>query len=340
MEIGMSDGPIKRPAGGGIRAARALAVAVCVLLSPGLRTARAETAPSPAQPRTAPELVGIKGWLNGGPLTIAGLRGKVVLVDFWAYSCINCIRTLPYLEKWQSAYGSKGLQIIGVHTPEFRFETKPENILSAIRRFKINYPVAEDNDTATWTAFRNQYWPAEYLIDQQGRIVRTHFGEGEYDVTENAIRRLLGIGSPVGTENGIDLSRIGSPEMYFGLDRVEKLASPQNPRAATQLYTVPAELPLNRFALSGHWALAPEQATLEAPNGRIVLHARSGKIFMVASSRQPVTVAVTVDGTPQPSVTISESRLYTLFDSNDYREHRLTLDIPQAGLSAFTFTFG
>ncbi len=291
-------------------------------------------------PALAPEFTGIAGWLNGGPLTMSGLRGKVVLVDFWAYSCINCIRTLPHLIDWQKKYGDQGLVVVGVHTPEFRFETKPANILSAIKRFGIDYPVAEDNDLGTWNAYRNQYWPAEYLIGRDGRIVYTHAGEGEYDKTEDAIRSALGDHGTVATDNGQDLTRIGSPEMYFGIDRVENLASPEQPKAGTQDYTAPAALPLNRFALQGHWTLAPESAELANGPGKITLHCHSGKVFMVANAAHPVTVAVSVDGRQQKPVEIGESRLYTLFDSNDYTDHTVELTIPQAGLRAFTFTFG
>lgn len=296
-------------------------------------------APEKVQPE-APEFAGIAGWLNGGPLSMHGLRGKVVLVDFWAYSCINCIRTLPHLVGWQKQYGGKGLVVVGVHTPEFRFETDPANIASAIKRFGITYPVAEDNVMATWNAFHNQFWPAEYLVDRQGRIVYTHSGEGEYDKTEDAIRTALGNDAPVAADNGQDLSGIGSPEMYFGLARVANLASPETPRAGTNDYTAPDTLPLNRFALAGAWTLAPESATLAKNDGRITLHCHSGKVFMVASAAHPVTVAVRVDGKPQKPVTVRESRLYTLFDSTDYRDHTLELRIPKAGLQAFTFTFG
>ena len=288
----------------------------------------------------APEFVGIKGWLNGGPLTMAGLRGKVVLVDFWAYSCINCIRTLPFLERWQKQYGKQGLVVVGVHAPEFRFETDPRNIQSAITRFGINYPVAQDNDLQTWKAFHNQYWPAEYLIDRNGHIVYSHAGEGEYDVSENAIRTMIGMKASVGAENGIDLNRIGSPEMYFGAQRVAALASPEAPHPGEQAYTVPPHLALNQFALVGQWSLSGEQATLVQPRGRIMLHCHASKIFLVASSSHPITIGVTVDGKAAPDVTIQESRLYTLFENNGYADHQLEVDIPQAGLSAFTFTFG
>jgi len=169
----------------------------------------------------APEFTGIEKWLNSGPLTMAGLRGKVVLVNFWTYSCINCLRTLPYVTKWYGAYKDKGFVIVGIHTPEFAFERQTRNVQTAIQRFSIKYPVAQDNQYATWKAYGNQYWPAEYLIDQKGRIVFKHFGEGNYDEMENAIRTLVAAGPPVvKKENRLDLSKIGSPEMYFGVLRL------------------------------------------------------------------------------------------------------------------------
>jgi len=290
--------------------------------------------------RPAPAFAGISGWLNSPPLTMAGLRGQVVLVDFWAYSCINCVRTLPFLIKWESTYKDRGLTVIGVHAPEFKFERDAHNVQAAIDRFKINYPVALDNDMATWNAFHNEYWPEEYLIDRQGRIVYTHIGEGNYDQTENEIRKLLDVGPSVGAEPGADLSRIGSPEMYFGLDRVENLASPEAAKAGARVYSAPGTLKLNRFALVGAWNLSADDATLVKGGGEVVLHCRSGKVFMVASSGSPVTLSVSVDGKAQPAVTVHESRLYTIFDSADYSEHVVTIGVPKAGFQAFTFTFG
>jgi thiol-disulfide isomerase/thioredoxin len=291
-------------------------------------------------PRPAPEFAGIGTWLNSPPLTMAALRGHVVLVDVWAYSCINCLRTLPFLIKWQTQYKDRGLQVIGLHDPEFKFERNAHNVQSAIDRFGINYPVALDNDMKTWAAFHNEYWPTEYLIDRDGRIVYKHVGEGNYDETENAIRKLLDAGPAVAKEAGTDLSKIGSPEMYFGLDRVEDLASPEAPRAGVRTYSAPPNLKLNRFALVGTWALSAEHATLAKGDGEVLLHCRSGKIFMVASSAVPVTLSVTVDGKAQPPVTVHESRLYTLFDSADYTEHMVKLVVPKGGFEAFTFTFG
>ncbi len=288
----------------------------------------------------APQFAGITTWLNSPPLTMAALRGRVVLVDFWAYSCINCLRTLPFLIRWQNQYKDRGLQIIGIHAPEFKFEHDPHNVQAAIDRFGINYPVAMDNDMATWNAFHNEYWPTEYLIDRNGRIVDKHVGEGNYDETENAIRKLLDAGPAVAAEPGPDLKKIGSPEMYFGLDRVENLAIPEAPHAGVRTYSAPPSLKLNRFALVGAWTLSAEQATLAKGKGEVLLHCRSGKVFMVASSVVPVTLSVTVDGKPQPAVTVRESRLYTIFDSTDYSDHIVKLDVPKAGFRAFTFTFG
>jgi thiol-disulfide isomerase/thioredoxin len=288
----------------------------------------------------APAFTGISGWLNSPPLTMAGLRGRVVLVDFWAYSCINCLRTLPFLIKWEKQYKDRGLTVVGVHAPEFKFERDAHNVQAAIDRFGINYPVAQDNDLATWKAFHNEYWPAEYLIDRNGNIVYTHFGEGDYDATENAIRKLLQAGPAVGPEAGADLHGVASPEMYFGLDRQENLGSPQDPEAGVHTYTAPADLKLNEFALVGEWDLSGEKATLARDGGEIRLHCHAGRVFMVAGSHDPVSLGVTVDGRAQPAVTVGASRLYTLFDSSDYRDHIVTITVPKAGLQAFTFTFG
>ncbi len=288
----------------------------------------------------APEFAGISGWLNSPPLTMAGLRGKVVLIDFWTYSCINCLRTLPYVTRWYDSYRARGLVVVGVHTPEFGFERSTANVRTATQRFGIRYPVAQDNGFATWKAYDNQFWPAEYLVDRDGRVVLKHFGEGRYDETENAIRSLLAAGPAVAAENGADLSRIATPEMYFGLARVQMLASPEPPRRGPARYSVPAPLPGDRFALMGTWDLSDETATLAQGPGAVALKFRAGKVFMVASSPTPVTLSVSVDGRAQPPVTVRESRLYTLFDSKDYGDHALHLEIPQAGFQAFTFTFG
>jgi len=289
----------------------------------------------------APELAGLTGWLNSPPLTIASLKGKVVLVDFWTYSCINCIRTLPYTTKLYQDYKDKGLVVIGVHTPEFAFEKDHDNVAKALQQFGITYPVAQDNDYQTWNAFHNNYWPADYLIDQNGNIVYYHFGEGDYDVMENAVRELLGM-APAATSSAPDLSGIASPEMYFGLNRVANLTPDQKPLAGQADYQLPAGNPaLNNFALGGTWVLDGEMATLASATGQIKLHFSSGQAFMVASSLGNGSVLdIKVDGVSQPPVKVGDSKLYTLFSSSDYGEHEMEIDITGAGLEAFTFTFG
>ncbi len=288
----------------------------------------------------APDFTGITNWLNSPPLTMAQLKGKVVLVDFWTYSCINCIRTLPFVTKWYNTYQSSGLVVVGVHTPEFAFEQDTGNVADAIKRFGINYPVAQDNNYGTWNAYNNQYWPAEYLIDQRGQIVYEDFGEGNYNNMENAIRQLLGYSTAVGMENGQSLNGIDSPEMYFEPSRLENLTPSQQPSSQPQNYTPPQNLALNNFALGGSWQFFQDHAQLMQPGGSIELHFSSGKVYMVASADQPVTLHITVDGQSQPDVTVQASQLYTLFDSSNYSEHTINITILQAGLQAFTFTFG
>lgn len=289
----------------------------------------------------APEFAGISHWLNSEPLTMKDLRGKVVLIDFWTYSCINCIRTLPYVTKWYDTYHDQGLVVIGVHSPEFAFEKETANVQTAIDQYKIKYLVAQDNELGTWLAYNNQYWPAEYLIDQKGNIVYTHFGESEYDVTENAIRKLLGMKTDAPTDNGPDLGGIRSPEMYFGTDRDEYLTPAQRPSETPQNYTLSDSLALNQFAVEGNWQFLRDKATLVKGAGKIKLHFSSGKLFMVAQSlSQPVILSITVDGKRQLDVTVSQSQLYTLFDSNNYTDHAIEIDIPSPGFDAFTFTFG
>lgn len=301
--------------------------------------------PAQASGAQAPEFTGISQWINSEPLTMKALRGKVVLIDFWAYSCINCLRTLPYVTRWYDTYKDKGLVVVGVHSPEFEFGKKRINIERAIKRFHIHYPVAMDSHMATWNAWHNRYWPAEYLVDRQGNVVLHHFGEGHYLDMENAIRTQLGLPP---TEHAVtpgpDFTAIGSPEMYFGLERQQYLAngtdrfSPESEQPRD--YQLPDRLSLNRFALGGHWKMTGQYAELTGDHGQIRLHFKSAKLYMVAASKQPVVLHITVDGHEQPPVTVSEDRLYTLFDSNDYHEHEITIDIPKAGLQAFTFTFG
>jgi thiol-disulfide isomerase/thioredoxin len=296
--------------------------------------------PTSSDSGPAPEFTGISAWLNSPPLTVAVLKGKVVLVQFWTYSCINCLRTLPYVTRWYAKYKDKGFVVIGVHTPEFAFEKETSNVETAIKRFGITYPVALDNQYSTWRAYRNLYWPAEYLIDKSGNIVTTQFGEGAYSRLENEIARLVGDRLPDSKAIDPDLSAVGSPEMYFGAERNSgAIASLQDSRAGERFYTLPESIPLDRFALSGVWKLSENKATLSADGGEILLRFRAPKVNLVAGSLSAQTLAIKIDGKTQPPVTVQGSQLYSLYSGAD-GEHVLRVVVPKAGLDAFTFTFG
>lgn len=297
----------------------------------------------------APDFTGIQKWLNlpagTQTLTLSELKGKVVLIDFWTYSCINCIRTLPYVTKLYDTYKDKGLVVVGVHTPEFAFEKDTGNVQNAIKRHKINYPVAQDNNYKTWEAYENRYWPAHYLINQEGQIVYMHFGEGNYDITEKAVQQLLKLDTITQVNSASpEFMRIKSPEMYFGTDRLENLAPEQKAATSPASYTLPAKLNLNNFALQGKWKFEAEKAILTEGNGKINLRFSAGKVHMVAESTKDITLKITVDGKAQKDVTIGASMLYTLFDSEDYSEHLIEIEIsnlPAGGsFDTFTFTFG
>jgi thiol-disulfide isomerase/thioredoxin len=290
--------------------------------------------------RPVPEFSGISAWLNSPPLTVEGLRGKVVLVQFWTYSCINCLRTVPYVTKWHEQYKDKGLVVVGVHTPEFAFEKERANVETAIKRLGIHYPVAQDNQYRTWRAFGNQYWPAAYLIDRSGTVVTTQFGEGGYQQMENAIARLVGERAPVAQTTDPDLSAVATPEMYLGSEKNDgAIVEQQAATSGERSYALPDSVPQNRFALSGRWNVTDDRVTSSADGDEILLRFNAPKVNLVAGSLSPQTLSVTVDGTPQPPVTVDGSRLYSLY-SGPGGEHVLRLKAPKAGLSAYSFTFG
>jgi cytochrome c biogenesis protein CcdA/thiol-disulfide isomerase/thioredoxin len=308
---------------------------------------------------TAPEIKGISKWLNGsGPETIASLKGKVVLVDFWTYSCINCLRTLPHIKAWYTKYHSSGFEVIGVHTPEFAFEKDAGNVNSAIKRYGIPYPVALDNNYTTWNAYNNQYWPAEYLIDATGKIRRTEFGEGNYGETEQAIRTLLaGAGHKV-TIAPSDLPDTApqtqvTPETYFGSNRSQYgYPAPNYPNGT---FTIPQQksVPLDQFAFGGTWTIAPEYA--QASKGATLTeHFGASKVYMILKplSAGPSEVAVTYNGKPLTGslagsdvvngiIKVDSDRLYNIFDSGAISTNgTLQFTFLQNGVEAFTFTFG
>lgn len=288
----------------------------------------------------APNFKGIEHWINSPELNIANLKGKVVLIDFWTYSCINCVRTFPYLKSWYDKYKDKGFVIIGVHSPEFAFEKDTDNVEAAVKRFDIEYPVAQDNKFETWKAYDNQYWPAKYLINQQGDIVYTHFGEGDYEGTENAIRALLDMKDTVKVEEDRTMMKVGTPEIYLGFRRLKNLSPDQKPSPLPEDYVIPAKIFKNKFALGGNWKFEQEMVILVGNEGVIKLNFNASKVFMVAYSPNPIQVEVWIDGQKVNQVAISDHQLYTLFNSTEVKDHLLELKVEGAGFQAYTFTFG
>jgi thiol-disulfide isomerase/thioredoxin len=316
----------------------------------------------------APALAGATQWLNSPALNMESLRGKVVLVDFWTYSCINCLRTLPYLKAWDEKYRAQGLVIIGVHAPEFAFEKNIKNVEQAVHELGVNYPVAIDNQYAIWNAFKNEYWPAHYLIDAQGRIRNQHFGEGAYQETELRIQALLKeANKDVAVNNNfVDVQGSGataaaadmderSPETYLGYARQENFASREpikfdNPAK----YTTPRTLKLNQWALNGMWLVTGESATLKDSGGPISFRFRGRDLHLVmgSSNGKPVRFRVTLDGAAPGNdygVDISasgngefrEQRLYQLIrQRGEIRDHTFRIEFLDDGAQAFAFTFG
>jgi thiol-disulfide isomerase/thioredoxin len=297
----------------------------------------------------APDFVGTQRWFNtpgGRPLTLAGLRGHVVLIDFWTYTCINCIRTLPYLNAWDTQYRADGLTIVGVHSPEFSFEKDAGNVARAIKSDGIHFPVAQDNNLATWNAWGNEYWPADYLIDASGQVRYTAFGEGDYDTTEAAIRTLLAEAGHAPTaaqatpQGAITPSARVSPETYIGAARAQGVYPV--PMRGTRHYTPRpvGRLALNEFTIGGTWAIGEEAATA-GTGASISARVHAKDIYLVLSSGHHRTgrVEVTIDGRRAAPIAVTSQRLYTVASFARNGSHTITLR-PQAGTSAFSFTFG
>jgi hypothetical protein len=292
------------------------------------------------------EFVGIDGWLNtDGPLTMAGLRGKVVLVEFGTYTCINWRRTLPYVHRWHSEYGPQGLQIICVHTPEFGFERVRPNVESAIRELDVRYPIAQDNEFQTWDAWDNRAWPSFYVLDRDGMVRLVREGEGNAQEIEGAIRSLLGLtraGSRDHPADDADLSRIRTPEMYFGSAHPTRQDRAQSPRKgeAAYAFTQPGGLKLNEFQLDGSWARGEEALVLRSPHGKVRVRFSAAKLHLVAGAAQPASLRVSVDGGGERAIEVSTPTLYTLLDGDSYGEHMLELECATPDLSLFSATFG
>jgi thiol-disulfide isomerase/thioredoxin len=334
--------------------------------------------PVPAGPHTAaaqlpvegelPSFDGATGWLNSPPLTAAGLREKVVLVNFWTYTCINWLRQLPYVRAWAGRYSSLGLVVVGVHTPEFGVEKDADNVSRAVREMGIDYPVATDNNYAVWRAFDNHYWPALYFADAQGHIRHHHFGEGEYAQSEMVIQQLLaeagsaGAGHdlvPVdarGVEAPADWDSLRSPETYTGYERTENFASPGGAAAGKPLvYTAPAELQLNHWALSGDWTMTEQAVTLNQPGGQIAYRFRARDLHLVMGPAAPgtsVRFRVLIDGQPpgaahgadldsQGTGTLRHPRLHQLIrQPGSILDRTFEITFLDPGAQAYVFTFG
>jgi len=291
-------------------------------------------------PYPAPELTGIQNWINSPPLKIADLRGKVVLIDFWTYSCINCVRTLPYITAWDAKYRNQGLVIIGVHAPEFEFEKDLGNIRAAVRKDGIRYPVAVDNDLETWAAYHNQYWPAHYLINKNGQVVYTHFGEGDYDITENNIRFLLGLKeSAAGALVAVPISEDQTPETYLGATRAER-KSDETP------------LPLHHWALTDLWKIENDKIVSEKAGASLKLHFKAKKVFLVmgTTSGDPAKVMIKLGGqspgnqagadAPGGTAVINRHTLYELVNQTAAKDSELEITAEDKGVELYAFTFG
>jgi len=285
----------------------------------------------------APDFHPAGEWFNTKPLTVEGLRGKVVLVDFWTYSCVNCLRTLPHLEAWDAAYRKQGLVIVGVHTPEFAFEHVASNVDAAIERLGIKYAVFQDNDFGTWNAYANQYWPAEYLIDRTGRVRHAHFGEGKYGDTENLIRRLLSFhGARARPERDTTPQHLMTPESYLGYERLDRYVGSKIESDREATYAMPAELPQNTLAYAGRWQVEGERI-VAGRNARLRLHFVAQSVYLVLGGRG--TVKVLVDGKSQETVNVHAHRLYTLRAGSKVDDALLELRF-SPGVQAYAFTFG
>jgi thiol-disulfide isomerase/thioredoxin len=323
-----------------------------------------------SQFRIAPEFKGITSYINTNGTKLSDLKGKVVLVDFWTYSCINCIRTLPYLVDWNQKYSDKGLVIVGIHSPEFEFEKNIDNVKQAVARFGIKYPVLLDNDHGTWNAYQNNYWPRKYLVDSEGYIRYDHIGEGGYAETENAIRNLLAERSNqqgLETSNlnqtklivpkmpSVDLNQIKTPELYFGyqyarsqLGNIEGF----NPEKTVN-YTIPSSnLDTNVIYLQGLWKNNPDNMELVGPDGKITLVYSAKSVNIVAGGKGQVTVREDGNGVQtnnsskgndtdaEGKLSIDGQRLYNIADNTNYGNHHIEIDARGPGFKIYTFTFG
>jgi thiol-disulfide isomerase/thioredoxin len=340
------------------------------LLTSASQLVRSATHPAAQLPVEGhlPSFDGATGWLNSPPLTAADLRGRVVLVNFWTYTCINWLRTLSYVRAWADRYADQGLTVIGVHTPEFDFEHDLDNVRQEVKDLGVDYPVATDNDYAIWSAFDNHYWPALYFVDAQGQIRHHRFGEGDYEMSEMVLQQLLteagsaDVGHDLvsvdarGVEAAADWDSLWSPENYLGYERTDNFVSPDGSILdASYAYTAPARLGLNHWALSGDWTVKRQAVVLDQAGGRILyrFHARDLHLVMAPPARgTPVRFRVALDGASpgaahgtdvddQGDGTLTHPRLYQLLrQPGPIGDRTLEITFLDAGVQAYAFTFG
>jgi cytochrome c biogenesis protein CcdA/thiol-disulfide isomerase/thioredoxin len=310
-------------------------------------------------PYAAPDFTGIQDWINSKPLTIAQLKGKVVLVDFWTYTCINCIRSLPYVEGWYSHYQKDGLVVVGVEAPEFSYEKIPSNVTAAVRQDGLTYPIAIDGNLDTWNAYQNQYWPADYLIDRSGNVRREDFGEGNYAQTEQAIRGLLAqdaaaklpANSVVSGNVTVPVTQNQTPETYLGTNRADSyVGSPALGSQADQTYTFANQLTSSSWSLSGEWSVSGSAITA-GQNAKLRISVTAKNVYLVGGATNPTSVTVNVNGTPaseagyagadvtNSQVTMQLPNLYRIVSFKKLTAGTIELDVP-SGVSLNTFTFG
>jgi thiol-disulfide isomerase/thioredoxin len=321
-----------------------------------------------SQFKLAPELTKISGFINSEPITLADLRGKVVLVDFWTYSCINCIRTIPYLNAWHEKYADNGLVIVGVHTPEFEFEKDYNNVRTAVEKFDIMYPVAQDNEKETWKAYENRYWPRKYLIDPEGYVRYDHIGEGAYAETEKVIQSLLAerteyiganatidqsISNPASSQS-VNFDRINTPELYFGYEYSRAPLGNSEGYKPDQVvkYMIPDDIKIvpNKIYLDGEWKNNADHMELQSEVGRIVLSYSAKAVNIVAGGKGELKILednsslddsssgrdISEDGT----VKINGQRLYNVVEHEGYGNHQIAIEVAGRGFQIYTFTFG
>ncbi|WP_454784348.1 cytochrome c biogenesis protein DipZ [Legionella sp. WA2024007413] len=298
----------------------------------------------------APPIQGISAWINSPPLRLNDLHGKVVLIDFWTYSCINCLRTIPYIKDWYNRYHDKGLVIIGIHTPEFDFEKNLDNVKAAVKRYGILYPVALDNQFVTWRNYQNHYWPAHYLINEKGYVVYRHFGEGEYDVMENNIRFLLGVKdlSTLKSLKGISFNLTQTPETYLGYAKADPEYSPELIKDKTSQYHFSDKLSSNAWSLDGLWEVNAQNIISSEANAALKIHFNARKVYAVMGNNtvNPITVKVIVTDPSsgkklqERTIVVDKYSLYELISQKKFTNGYLQIITSEPGVKVYTFTFG